>query len=131
MQSRDSGQIFIEFDYKFSDYEIKGYHNYLRYYWRTGSFRFYPCGSTHRRTATPLEWFMALCLLALLKGHREVRGRGTIIFRDMRYDNATFMDLLYNLMDIVEEGGSAVFDDSTQENAVINKLKEIECIMQN
>ena len=49
----------------------------------------------------------------------------------MRYDNATFMDLLCNLMDIAEEGGSAVFDDSTQENAVINKLKEIESIMQN
>lgn len=49
----------------------------------------------------------------------------------MRYDNATFMDLLYNLIDIAEEGGSAVFDDSTQEKEIINKLKEIECIMQN
>ena len=49
----------------------------------------------------------------------------------MRYDNATFMDLLYNLMDIAEEGGSAVFDDPTQEKEIINKLKEIECIMQN
>ena len=49
----------------------------------------------------------------------------------MRYDNATFMDLLYKLMDIAEEGGSAVFDDSTQENEVINKLKEIERLMQN
>lgn len=49
----------------------------------------------------------------------------------MRYDNATFMDYLYRLMDIAEECGSAVFDDSSQENAVINKLKEIECIMQN
>ena len=49
----------------------------------------------------------------------------------MRYDNATFMDLLYKLMDIAEEGGSAVFDDSTQEQEIINKLKEIECIMQN
>ena len=49
----------------------------------------------------------------------------------MRYDNATFMDLLYNLMDIAEEGGSAVFDNSAQEKEVINKLKEIECIMQN
>lgn len=49
----------------------------------------------------------------------------------MRYDNATFMDLLYKLMDIAEEGGSAVFDDSTQEKEIINKLKEIECIMQN
>ena len=49
----------------------------------------------------------------------------------MRYDNATFMDLLYNLMDIAEEGGSAVFDDDVQEKEIINKLKEIECIMQN
>ena len=49
----------------------------------------------------------------------------------MRYDNATFMDLLYKLMDIAEEGGSAVFDDPTQEKEVINKLKEIERIMQN
>ena len=49
----------------------------------------------------------------------------------MRYDNATFMDLLYNLIDIAEEGGSAVFDDSTQEKEIIDKLKEIECIMQN
>ena len=49
----------------------------------------------------------------------------------MRYDNATFMDLLYNLMDIAEEGGSAVFDNPTQEKEIIDKLKEIECIMQN
>ena len=49
----------------------------------------------------------------------------------MRYDNATFMDYLFRLIDIAEEGGSAVFDNSTQENAVINKLKEIERIMQN
>ena len=49
----------------------------------------------------------------------------------MRYDNATFMDYLYRLIDIAEEGGSAVFDNSTQENAVINKLKEIGRIMQN
>ena len=49
----------------------------------------------------------------------------------MRYDNATFMDLLYNLMDIAEDGGSAVFDDDMQEKEIINKLKEIECIMQN
>ena len=41
------------------------------------------------------------------------------------------MDYLFRLIDIAEEGGSAVFDDSTQENEVINKLKEIECIMQN
>ena len=80
MQSRDNGRIFIEFDYKFSDhkfsdYEIKDYHHYLRYHWRIGTFRFYPCGSTHWRTSNPLEWLMALCLLALLKGHREVWGR--------------------------------------------------------
>ena len=49
----------------------------------------------------------------------------------MRYDNATFMDYLYRLIDIAEEGGSAVFDDSTQEKEAINKLKEIESIMQN
>ena len=49
----------------------------------------------------------------------------------MRYDNATFMDYLYRLIDIAEEGGSAVFDDPTQEQEIINKLKEIECIMQN
>ena len=49
----------------------------------------------------------------------------------MRYDNATFMDYLFRLIDIAEEGGSAVFDDSTQEKEVINKLKEIERIMQN
>ena len=49
----------------------------------------------------------------------------------MRYDNATFMDYLYRLIDIAEEGGSAVFDDSTQAKEVINKLKEIERIMQN
>ena len=41
------------------------------------------------------------------------------------------MDYLFRLIDIAEEGGSAVFDNSTQENEVINKLKEIECIMQN
>ena len=49
----------------------------------------------------------------------------------MRYDNATFMDYLFRLIDIAEEGGSAVFDNSTQEQEIINKLKEIECIMQN
>ena len=49
----------------------------------------------------------------------------------MRYDNATFMDLLYNLMYIAEDGGSAVFDDTDQEEEVIKKLKEIECLMQN
>ena len=49
----------------------------------------------------------------------------------MRYDNATFMDYLFRLIDIAEEGGSAVFDNSTQEKEAINKLKEIESIMQN
>lgn len=49
----------------------------------------------------------------------------------MRYDNATFMDYLYRLIDIAEEGGGAVFDDTDQEEEVIKKLKEIECIMQN
>ena len=49
----------------------------------------------------------------------------------MRYDNATFMDYLYRLIDIAEEGGSAVFDDTDQEEEVIKKLKEIECLMQN
>ena len=49
----------------------------------------------------------------------------------MRYDNATFVDYLFRLIDIAEEGGSAVFDNSAQENSVINKLKEIESIMQN
>ena len=49
----------------------------------------------------------------------------------MRYDNATFMDYLFRLIDIAEEGGSAVFDDDAQEKEIINKLKEIECIMQN
>ena len=49
----------------------------------------------------------------------------------MRYDNATFMDYLFRLIDIAEEGGSAVFDDDVREKEIINKLKEIECIMQN
>ena len=49
----------------------------------------------------------------------------------MRYDNATFMDYLFRLIDIAEEGGSAVFNKYKQEDAVINKLKEIESIMQN
>ena len=49
----------------------------------------------------------------------------------MRYDNATFMDYLYRLMDIAEDGGGAVFDDTDQEEEVIKKLKEIECLMQN
>lgn len=74
MQSRDNGQIFIGFDYKFSDhkfsdYEIKDYHHYLRYHWRTGSIRFYPFGSTNGRAANPLEWFVASCPFALCKGH--------------------------------------------------------------
>ena len=75
MHLRDNGQIFIGFNYKFSDYEIKDYHHYLRYHWRIGTFRFYPCGSILWGTANPLEWLVALCLLALLKGHREVWGR--------------------------------------------------------
>ena len=50
----------------------------------------------------------------------------------MRYDNATFMDMLYKMIDIAENGGSgAVFDDTDQEEEVIKKLKEIECLMQN
>ena len=49
----------------------------------------------------------------------------------MRYDNATFMDYLFRLIDIAEEGGSAVFDNSAQEQEIIDKLKEIESIMQN
>ena len=49
----------------------------------------------------------------------------------MRYDYATFMDWLYRVMDIAEDGGGAVFDDTDQEEEVIKKLKEIECIMQN
>lgn len=72
MHLKDNGQIFIEFDYKFSDYkfsgyEIKDYHHYLRYHWRTGSFRS-PCGSIYHRTTNPLEWLLALCLFALRKG---------------------------------------------------------------
>ena len=68
-------------DYKFSDYESKDYHYYLRYCWRTGSFRFSPCGSINLRHANPLEWFLALCPLALCKGDWQVWGRWTIIFR--------------------------------------------------
>ena len=49
----------------------------------------------------------------------------------MKNDNAKFMDLLYTLMDIAEEGGGAVFDDTDQGEEVIKKLKEIECLMQN
>ena len=49
----------------------------------------------------------------------------------MRYDNATFMDMLYKMIDIAENGGSAVFNDTDQEEEVIKKLKEIECLMQN
>ena len=49
----------------------------------------------------------------------------------MKNCNAKFMDLLYTLMDIAEEGGGAVFDDIDQEEEVIKKLKEIECLMQN
>ena len=47
----------------------------------------------------------------------------------MRYDNATFMDMLYKMIDIAENGGSAVFDDTDQEEEVIKKLKEIETLM--
>ena len=49
----------------------------------------------------------------------------------MSDDNATFRDLLYNLLDIAEDGGGAVFDNTDQEEEVIKKLKEIECLMQN
>ena len=41
------------------------------------------------------------------------------------------MDMLYKMIDIAENGGSAVFDDTDQEEEVIKKLKEIECLMQN
>ena len=73
MHLMDNGQIFIEFDYKFSDhkfsdYESKDYHHYLRDYWRTGSIRFYPCGSTNLRHANHLERFLALCPDSLCKG---------------------------------------------------------------
>ena len=73
MHLMDNGQIFIEFDYKFSDckfldYEIKDYHHYLRYHWRISTFRFYPFGSTNLRHATPLERFVALCPDSLCKG---------------------------------------------------------------
>ena len=47
----------------------------------------------------------------------------------MRYDNATFMDYLFRLIDIAEDGGGAVFDDTDQEEEVIKKLKEIETLM--
>lgn len=47
----------------------------------------------------------------------------------MRYDNATFMDMLYKLIDMAEDGGGAIFDDLDQELKVINLLKEIEIIM--
>ena len=34
----------------------------------------------------------------------------------MRYDNATFMDMLYKMIYIAVNGGSAVFDDADQES---------------
>ena len=49
----------------------------------------------------------------------------------MRYDNATFMDMLYKMLDMAEDGGGAIFDDLDQELKVINMLKEIEIIMGN
>ena len=49
----------------------------------------------------------------------------------MKNGNAKFMDLLYTLMGIAEDGGGAVFNDIDQEEEVIKKLKEIECLMQN
>lgn len=48
----------------------------------------------------------------------------------MRYDNATFMDMLYKMIDMAEDGGGAIFDDTDQESKVINLLKEIETIME-
>lgn len=47
----------------------------------------------------------------------------------MRYDNATFMDLLWKLLDIAEDGGGAVFEDTDQEKEVIRLLRDIEDIM--
>lgn len=47
----------------------------------------------------------------------------------MRYDNATFMDMLYKMMDMAEDGGGAIFDDLDQELKVNHLLKEIETIM--
>lgn len=47
----------------------------------------------------------------------------------MRYDNATFMDLLWKLLDIAEDGGGAVFEDTDQEEEVIRLLRDIEDIM--
>lgn len=62
--------------------------------------------------------------------HGEVGTDGAYkIEGDMRYDYSTFMDLLCKLIDIAEEGGGAVFDDTDQEEEVIRKLKEIECLM--
>ena len=49
----------------------------------------------------------------------------------MRYDNTTFMDMLYKMIDIAENGGSAVFDDADQESKVTTMLKVIETLMQN
>ena len=47
----------------------------------------------------------------------------------MRYDNATFMDMLYKMIDIAENGVSAVFDDAGQESKVTTMLKVIETLM--
>ena len=47
----------------------------------------------------------------------------------MRHDNATFMDLLWKLLDIAEDGGGAVFEDTDQEEEVIRLLRDIEDIM--
>lgn len=47
----------------------------------------------------------------------------------MGYDYETFMDKLYQLIDMAEEGGGAIFDDLEQEEEVIGKLREIEDIM--
>ena len=47
----------------------------------------------------------------------------------MRHDNATFMDLLWKLIDIAEDGGVAVFEDTDQEEEVIRLLRDIEDIM--
>lgn len=49
----------------------------------------------------------------------------------MRYDNATFMDMLYKMIDIAENGGSAVFEDADQEQKVTTMLRVIETIMEN
>lgn len=47
----------------------------------------------------------------------------------MRYDYETFMDKLYQLMDMAEDGGGSIFEDYEQESSVIGKLREIKNIM--